>query len=144
MKPTFLVVEDHDGVRTLLLDWLGENFPESLLREAKSGEEAVSSAVTEPPDIVLMDIGLPKMDGIQATRRIKTAVPQAQVVIVTSHEASRYQSAAIGAGASAYVMKSRIYIDLLPILTGLFSHPKETAVDPHHDITSGSGVKPQE
>ena len=101
--------------------------------EAKSGEEAVSLAVTKPPDIVLMDIGLPKMNGIEATRRIKAAVMQARVVIVTSHEACKFRRAAVGAGASAYVLKERIYTDLLPVLTELVSQAEGTNVDPHNN-----------
>lgn len=120
MKPTILVVEDHEGVRGLILDLLSEAFPEGNFLEAKSGEEAVGLACRHSPDIVLMDIGLPKMNGLEATRCIKLAVPKAHVVIVTNHEGSDFQRAATVAGASAYISKSRMETELIPVLTKLF------------------------
>lgn len=73
------------------------------------------------PDIVLMDIGLPKMNGIEATRRIKSAVPQVNVVIVTNHEACEFENEAAVAGANAYMLKHQMQTELIPILTKLLS-----------------------
>jgi DNA-binding NarL/FixJ family response regulator len=72
-----------------------------------------------------MDIGLPKMNGIEATRRIKDAVPKARVVIVTNHETPEYENAAAIAGASAYVLKNRVNSELIPIVTKLLSQTQE-------------------
>ena len=120
-KPTILIVEDHEGVRTLLREWLSDTFPGCRILEAKSGEEAVTMAQAQTPDIILMDIGLPQMDGIQATPRIKDALPHTQVVIVTNHEAAEFKREATVAGASSYVLKDRIDTELIPVMTKLLS-----------------------
>lgn len=121
LKPAILIVEDHDGVRTFLHEWLSETFPDYIFFEAVNGEEAVAIACDKPPAIVLMDIGLPKMNGIEATRRIKAAMPQVQVVIITNHEASEFEREAAIAGASAYLLKNRMNTELIPIVMRLLS-----------------------
>jgi len=120
-KVTILIVEDQERVRLRLTLLVSESFPECDCYEARDGEEAVARASFHSPDIVLMDIGLPKMNGIEATRRIKEAVPKARVVIVTNHEAPEYEKAAVIAGASAYVCKERMNSELIPIIMKLLS-----------------------
>lgn len=120
-KATILIVEDREGVRLYLRVLVSESFPECHCFEARDGEEALAMASLHSPDLVLMDIGLPKMNGIEATRRIKEAVPKARVVIVTNHEAAEFQREAYAVGASAYVLKHQIHTELLPILTKLLS-----------------------
>jgi DNA-binding NarL/FixJ family response regulator len=78
---------------------------------------------SQAPDIVLMDIGLPGMNGIEATRRIKAIAPQVRVVILSILEDPEYQADAAAAGASAYVPKRKMHTELIPILTGLLSKP---------------------
>ena len=120
MKPTILIVEDHGGMPGLILDLLSEAFPKGNFLEAKNGEEAVDLARGRSLDIVLMDLGLPKMNGIEATRRIKVAVPESHVVIVTNHEGADFQRAATIAGASAYICKRQMETELIAVLTKLF------------------------
>lgn len=124
MKSTIMIVEDNDTVRTSLRDWLSTTFSECSFLAAKSGEEAVALALANHPDIVLMDIGLQQMDGIEATRRIKFLLPKVHVVMLTVHEAHEYKADAISAGASAYVTKRKMHKELIPILTTLLSEPK--------------------
>jgi DNA-binding NarL/FixJ family response regulator len=123
-KLAILIVEDHEGVRLHLSVLVSESFPECDCFEARDGEEAVAIASLHSPDIVLMDIGLPKMNGIEATRRIKEAVPKARVVIVTNHETREYEEAAAIAGASAYVLKNRVNSELIPIVKKLLSQTR--------------------
>ena len=117
--PTILIVEDHDAVRASLRDWLNATFPNLDCLEARTGEEAVALVLGRPPAIVLMDVGLPGMNGIEATRRIKTTAPQTQVVMLSIHEDPHYQIDAATAGASAYVSKRRMHIELIPIVRKL-------------------------
>ena len=105
MTATILIVEDHDAVRKSLRDWLGVEFPQCRAIEAASGEEAIALIRTESPRLVVMDISLPGMSGIEATRQIKAALPSAQVVMLTIHENDTYRADATAAGASAYVPK---------------------------------------
>lgn len=126
MKRTILIVEDHEGVRILLCATLSDAFPDYRLLEAKDGREAVNLAVVQRPDIVLMDIGLPEMNGIEATRQIKAASPEVRVLMVTSHEDFEHRAAAAAAGAVGYILKSQMNAELIPAVTALLSQPKYT------------------
>jgi len=121
MNGTILIVDDHDRVRTTLHDWLSVVFPEYTVFEAKDGEEAVNKTIAQTPSLVLMDIGLPIMNGIEATRMIKAASPETKVVIFTIHESPQYQTDAVLAGASGYVVKRKMYSELLPMMKKLLS-----------------------
>ncbi len=125
MKATVLIVEDHDNFRFILRDWLKTSLPDLHLMEAKSGEEAFSLISTMLPDIVLMDIGLPAMNGIEVTRRIKTICPQVQVVMLTSHEGPEYEADAATVGASAFVTKRKMVSELIPVMSDLLSQAKQ-------------------
>lgn len=114
-----LVVDDHDQVRCLLKEWLETVFPDFGVVEAKSGEEAVVVAQAKLPKLVIMDIGLPQMDGIHAAGLIKESVPEAKVVILTLHEEEQYKEKAFASGVSAYVPKRLMQTDLLPTLSRL-------------------------
>lgn len=114
-----LIVEDHDAVRRSLIGWLGPVFSRHQFIEAASGEEAVRICRTVSPDVVLMDIGLPLLNGIETTKRIKSIAPAAEVVMLTIHEDERYRADASTAGATAYVPKRLMQKELLPVLTAL-------------------------
>jgi DNA-binding NarL/FixJ family response regulator len=121
MARTVLIVEDNDVVRGSLCDWLSATFPDYSFQTAKSGEEAVNKVLAGPPAIVLMDIGLRRMNGIQATRMIKAASPETEVVMLTIHEERKYQVDASEAGASAYVTKRKMHSELIPVMRRLLS-----------------------
>lgn len=105
-------------------------FPQCRFLEAKSGEEAVAMASAQPPDIVLMDIGLPQMNGIEATRRIKAVVPQAQVVMLSIYDDPAHQADAVSAGACAYIPKRKMHTELIPVVAALLSHSSDTGLVP--------------
>ena len=119
MPATILVVDDHEAVRWGLREWLELAFPGCRVIEANSGEEAIVLTINESPRVVVMDINLPGMNGIEATRQIKAALPSAQVVVLTVHEDSPYRADAIADGASAYVPKRVMRTELMPALTTL-------------------------
>jgi DNA-binding NarL/FixJ family response regulator len=120
-KSCILVVDDHDQVRCLLREWLETVFPDFGVEEAKNGEEAVVVAQAKLPKLVIMDIGLPKMDGIRAAQLIKESVPEVKVVILTMHEEEQYRKNAFELGVSAYVPKRLMQNDLLPTLQRLLT-----------------------
>ena len=119
MLTKILIVDDHDFVRHALRDWLAISLPNCALLEASSGEQAIELCRQEIPDIVLMDYSLPKINGIEATRRLRTELPDLQVVIISIHEDARYRTEAADAGVAHYIPKRIIQRELLPVLTRL-------------------------
>ena len=125
MIATILIVEDHDAVRRSLRDWLEVEFPQCRVIEAASGEEAITLIQVESPRLVLMDISLPGMSGIEVTRQIKAALPSAQIVMLTVYENDTYRADAAAAGASAYVPKRVMQTQLIPTLTALLADDQD-------------------
>ena len=120
-SPYILIVDDHERLRVTLQNWLALLFPAWRFQEAASGEEALELATQECPTLVVMDINLPDMDGIEATRRLKTRYPQIMVVMLSIHDEQAYRNAAAQAGADAFVSKSNMYEKLVKVLSGLLS-----------------------
>ena len=108
-----LLVDDHEIVRAGLRSLL-ERHPEvEVAGEAGGGEEAVALSAQLRPDVVLMDITMSDMDGVEATRRIKATVPEVNVLALTIHEEEAYFFEMLNAGASGYVPKRVSPDDLL-------------------------------
>lgn len=126
MTHNILIVEDHEIVRQSLREWLELSFPHYHLLEATSGEEAVTIARTMSPRLIIMDIGLPGMSGIEAAQGIKAVLPDAQVVMLTIYDDEAHRADAAAAGASAYVPKRKVQTDLLPVVARLLSNHRGT------------------
>ena len=118
-KVIILIVEDQEGVRTAVHDWLCGVFDGLHLINANSGEEAIALSAVEAPDLVLLDIELPHMSGLQTLQRLKALFPQTHVVMFTVHRETCYRLQASEAGATAYVLKHEVG-ELIAILTELF------------------------
>jgi len=102
---TILVVDDHEVVRKGICAYL-ETLPEfSVVGEAASGEEALSLVSELIPDVVLMDLIMPGMDGVETTRRVKAISPRTQVVVLTSYHEDIHIFPALKAGAISYILK---------------------------------------
>jgi two-component system, NarL family, response regulator NreC len=112
-KIRVMLVDDHalfrQGLRTLLES--REEF--EVIAEAVDGQEAVGKAGELRPDVVLMDISLPGMDGLAATRLIRSQFPQIKVLMVTMHGGDEYFFRALEAGASGYVTKEAAFSNVL-------------------------------
>lgn len=108
-----VLVDDHESFRsaTRLLIEMAEGF--ELVSEAGSGEEGIEAAERSSADLVLMDIGLPGIDGLEAARRIVDRDPGCMVVVLSTYAASEYRSRALAAGAVAFVSKSEFDPDVL-------------------------------
>jgi DNA-binding NarL/FixJ family response regulator len=91
------------------------------LLEANNGEEAITVAQTMSPCLVIMDIGLPGMSGIEAAQGIKSVAPATRVVMLTIYDDEAHKAAATAAGVSAYVPKRKVQTELLPVLTRLLA-----------------------
>lgn len=113
MKLKLLLVDDHAVVRFGLQMLLEEHDDIEITGEAATGREAIDAVVRLRPDIVLMDIGLPDISGIEATREIKRIRPETAIVVLTIHEDEEYFFNMLQAGASGYVPKRAAPEELL-------------------------------
>jgi NarL family two-component system response regulator LiaR len=102
---TILIVDDHEVVRKGVRGYL-DTLPEfDVMGEAYSGEEAVDFVKLHIPDVVLMDLILPGMDGVEATRLVKNISPRTQIVVLTSYHDDTLIFPALKAGAISYILK---------------------------------------
>ena len=107
MKKTIstLIVDDHEVVRNGIRSYLETLSDFQVVGEAESGAEAIRMVADLIPDVVLMDLIMPGMDGIETTRRIKQVSPRTQVVVLTSYHEDAHIFPALKAGAISYILK---------------------------------------
>ena len=108
-----LLVDDHNVVRAGLKALLESTGRIDVVGEASSGEEAVDKARTLEPDIVIIDLAMPGMDGIQATRRITELGLEARILVLTIHDEDEFLVPALNAGAAGFLNKSVADTDLM-------------------------------
>ncbi len=113
MATRLLLVDDHAVVRSGLKMLLSAESDVEVVGDASTAREAIEAAVAVSPDVILMDIGLPDLSGIEATREIKKRLPKTAVVALTIHEDQEYFFKMLEAGASAYVPKRAAPEELL-------------------------------
>ena len=106
MKTRILLVDDHEVVRRGIRAVLEAEPEFEVCNEATDGRKAVELAQALKPDVVVMDIGLPVLNGIEATRQIRRHCRDTRVLILSLHEAEHFAEEALAAGASGYVFKS--------------------------------------
>ncbi len=138
-----LIADDHHVVRRGLVFFLKTQKDLDIVGEAKDGEEAVRLAEELKPDIILMDLMMPVMDGIQATKKIKVKHPHIQILMLTSFSDQNHVIPAIEAGAAGYQLKDIEPDELVNSIRKLLSgenslHPKAT----NHLLTRISKKEP--
>jgi two-component system response regulator NreC len=151
-KIKVMIVDDHailrDGIRALL----GLHDDVEIIGEASEGKEAVEKALELEPDVVVMDIAIPGMDGLEATRRIKKKNSKVQILVLTQHDNKEYILSSIKAGAAGYVPKRAMGSELVSALRAVhrgesFLYPsaaaaliddyrKQAEVEPYDRLTS--------
>ena len=108
-----LVVEDSEPFRKIICSTLGKRPELQIVGEASDGLEAVQKAGELQPDLILLDIGLPKLGGIEAARRIRVLSPQSRILFVSQETSVHIVQAALAAGAKGYVVKTDLRRELL-------------------------------
>jgi two-component system response regulator NreC len=128
-----LLADDHAVLRAGLRALLNAELDMQVIGEAESGQQAVDMARALQPDVVLMDVTMPGLSGIEATRRIKAAQPETRVLALTMHDDASYLRDILAAGGSGYVLKEAAGDELLSAIRavyqgGTFLHPNHTRV----------------
>jgi DNA-binding NarL/FixJ family response regulator len=113
MTITVSIVEDAEGVREGLVRLLNSSPGFSCIASYPNGETALAEIPTHPPDVVLMDLDLPGIKGVECVRRLKTLLPAIRVVMLTVYENPEHIFDALSAGAIGYLIKKRLPGDLL-------------------------------
>lgn len=153
-----LIVDDHavlrDGIRSLL-----ESYDDmAVVGEASNGREAVQMVGQLAPDVVLMDVAMPEMDGLEATRRIAAAHPRSRVLVLTQHDSQEYVFPILEAGAAGYLLKKVRGTELVSAIRavhegGSFLSPSvaKTVIDrslrqrePHEEESNGARLTERE
>jgi DNA-binding NarL/FixJ family response regulator len=114
MPATRILVADDHGIVRSGIKLLLERQPDlDVVAEASDGAEAVAQALAAKPDLCILDVGMPKMTGLQAAREIRRHLPQARVLMLSMHDDEHYLFEALKAGASGYVLKREADQDLV-------------------------------
>lgn len=122
-----LVVDDHPVVRRGLKTILATQPGVEICSEASNGREAIDLAKKAKPDLVVMDLTMPEMDGLQATRTIHEAVPETKILILTMHFSEEIAKEALRTGAVGYLLKSDADSDLVAAIEQIrHGHPVMT------------------
>ena len=117
-----LIADDHEVVRRGLRTVLSSRPGWTVCAEAASGREAITLAAEHHPDIVVMDISMPGLNGLEATRRIRKILPKAEVLILSLHYSDQLVREILDSGARAYILKSDATRDLLKAIEALATH----------------------
>lgn len=119
-KIKVLLADDHtilrEGIRSLL-----ENEPDiEVIAEAEDGHQAVKIATQQKPDVILMDIAMPRLNGLEATSQIKKINPDAKILILTMHDSEEYIRKALASGAMGYILKDAASRELLNAIRAVY------------------------
>lgn len=126
-----LLVDDHMVVRIGLKALVDSEPDLQVVGEASNGLEAIAQAHALCPDVIVMDISMPELDGLEATRRIRAELPACHILILTVHAQERYLFPVLKAGGAGYVLKSTVDTELLDAIRtvaagGAFLYPSAT------------------
>lgn len=116
-----LIVDDHEVMRRNIAKLLSSRDEFTVVGQASDGLEAIRRAEQYQPDVILLDIGLPELNGLQATPLIKRVAPHSEIIIVTSHEHVSFVREAFGAGARGFLPKSDVGEELLSAIDDVYS-----------------------
>jgi DNA-binding NarL/FixJ family response regulator len=119
MPATILIVDDHAQLRALMREIVAQASDLHVVGEAADGAEAMRLVRALRPAIVLLDLTMPGVSGLEALRWIKVQHPEIKVIIVSVHTEDAYRQAAEASGANAFLLKKTLVTDLLPTIRRL-------------------------
>ena len=123
-----LIVDDHEVVRRGIRSLISSETTWEVCGEAVDGQDALEKAGDLKPDLIVMDISMPRLNGLEATRQLRRILPTCEVLVLSQHEMPEMVRQAFNAGARGYVVKSSISRDLISALAKVSRH--EYSFDP--------------
>ena len=144
-KIKILLAEDHVVVREGTRELIQHEDDMEVVGEAGDGEEAVELATQTHPDVIIMDVNMPKLNGIEATKQIKVKLPSTAILILSAYDNDQYISALLEAGAAGYLLKNIKGKELIDAVRAVHAgesvlHPKIARKVLNRLITPGSKV----
>lgn len=140
MTLRIVVTDDHEVVRRGVKALLETQPDWKVIGEAAGGLEAIEKAVLLHPDVIVLDVNLPDLDGVEAGRRIREALPQTEVLLLTYHDSSFMVRKALEAGIHGYVLKSDAGRDLLAGVTAVSEHKVFLSSKASQDLPGDASV----
>ena len=116
-----LVVDDFEMFRQFVVELLGKKPELQVVGEASDGLEAIQKAVELRPDLILLDIGLPSLNGIEVARQMRSLVPESKIIFLTQETSADVVQEALSLGARGYVSKNMVPADLFAALETVLS-----------------------
>jgi DNA-binding NarL/FixJ family response regulator len=129
MKSRILIAEDHNLLRQGLRSLVSSLPDFEVVGEGRDGKEAVRQAISLTPDLILMDLSMPGMNGIEATAQIKRRMPGVKIVALTAYKTDEYVREALRAGADGYILKDASYDELVMALRSVIGGKKFLSPD---------------
>lgn len=137
MKIKVLIVDDHqlfrEGIVTLLFS--AENI--EVIAQAEDGQDAIEKAKHYKPDVVLLDIAMPRMNGIDATKKLKSILPSIKIITLSMHSDKQYVKGVLEAGADGYLLKNCTYRQLTDAIDSVYHGKKYLSQDITEMVISG-------
>ena len=127
-KITVIIADDHAILRQGTAALLRQESDLHIVGEASTGEEAVDLAHLHKPDVIIMDVRMPVLSGVEATRQISRELPGVRVIVLTAHNDDQYVFSAVEAGASGYLLKTAPVTELIDAIRQV--HRGEGSLDP--------------
>ena len=124
MSIKILIADDHQLFREGLINLLSDSSEIEVIAQAEDGKETIIKAKKFNPDIVIMDIGMPIMNGVEATEILKKELPDIKVIAISMHSDKHFIKGMLEAGASGYLLKSCTYDQLIEAINAVYSGKK--------------------
>ena len=136
-RHTILIADDHTLFREGLRSLLSTHEVLHVLGEAENGQEALRAVAERKPDLLLIDLSMPKMGGLDAIREIKRYEPETKILVLTVHETEEFVLAALNAGASGYVLKDATHQELILAIRSVLREKRYLSPDISAKVIEG-------
>lgn len=125
MSVKILIVDDNVHFRRRVREFLASEPDIEVVGEAADGHEVILKARELRPDLVIMDVRMPEMNGVTATRQLKEEIADLRIIMLTVFDLEEYREVALASGADGYVTKSSLTDELLPTIRSLFGSSRQ-------------------